>query len=304
MLGKIFSKGSALALAVAGAVAAALGYLTHNWFMAVIIGLSILLAVLLVLIVLHYVRREREAGLEEGLAKAEEEERHAQSQADLSRIGALQAKFLEAVEGIKKDFRGRAGVYELPWVLFIGDEDAGKSTLLAECGLDLPAQYARRGFGPTDTLEFVRANELIALDTSSRYLTCKSEQDTREWQRLLALLRRHRPDCPLEAVVFAISMDRLLRCQPAELEELARALRLRLNEIRVRLRIDVPGVHRGDQGRAGRRLRGARAPAAPRAAAAGVRLDQRPAPAPRSRGARARAPARSSPTGSRRCCPT
>ena len=86
----------------------------------------------------------------------------------------------------------------------------------------------------------MRANELIALDTSSRYLTCRSEQDTREWQRLLALLRRHRPDCPLEAVVFAISMDRLLRCQPAELEELARALRLRLNEIRVRLRIDVP----------------------------------------------------------------
>ena len=240
MLRKIFSRVSVLALLVAAAVAGVLGYLTHNWFMALIIGLSILLAVLLVLIVLHYVRREREAGLEEGLAKPDDEERHAQSEADLSRLGALQSKFLEAVDGIKKDFRGRAGVYELPWVLFIGDEDAGKSTLLAECGLDLPAQYARRGFGPTDTLEFVRANELIALDTSSRYLTCKSEQDEREWQRLLALLRRHRPDCPLEAVVFAISMDRLLRSQPAELEELARALRLRLNEIRVRLRIDVP----------------------------------------------------------------
>jgi hypothetical protein len=110
VLGKIFSRGSALALAVAGAVAGALGYLTHNWFMAVIIGLSILLAVLLVLIVLHYVRREREAGLEEGLAKAEEEERHAQSQADLSRIGALQAKFLGRSTASRRTSARRAGV--------------------------------------------------------------------------------------------------------------------------------------------------------------------------------------------------
>ena len=32
----------------------------------------------------------------------------------------------------------------------------------------------------------MRANELIALDTTHRYLTFASEQDQREWQRLLA----------------------------------------------------------------------------------------------------------------------
>src|SRR5262249_41123560 len=159
-LAQIFSRVSVLALAVAGAVTAALGYFTHNWFVAVIIGLSILLAVLIVLIVVHFVRRDRAADLDAGLTSAGDEAKHEQSVEDDWRLAALQGKFLEAVEGIRKDFRGRAGVYELPWVLFLGDEDAGKSTLLAECGLDLPAQYARRGFGPTDTIEFVRANEL------------------------------------------------------------------------------------------------------------------------------------------------
>lgn len=240
LVGRIFTRVSAAAVAVAGAIAAALGYLTSNWLIALIIGLSILLAVLLVLIVVHYVRRERESGLGEGLTDRDEADRQQQSLEDASRMGALAARFQEAVEGIKSDFKGRAGVYELPWLLLIGEDSSGKSTLLAECGLDLPAQFARRGFGKTDTIEFIRANELIGIDTSGRYLACAQEQDTREWHQLLALLRRHRPDCPIESVVFTVSIDALLTRSPAELEELARSLRLRLNEIRVRLRVDVP----------------------------------------------------------------
>ena len=195
---------------------------------------------LLVLIVLYYVRRERESGLGEGLTEQEEADRERQSLEDASRLEALTARFQEAVDGIKSDFKGRGGVYELPWLLSIGESGSGKSALLAECGLDLPAQFARRGFGKTDTIEFIRANELIGIDTSGRYVVCGQEQDTREWNQLLALLRRHRPDCPIESVVFAVSVDALLTRSPAELEELARSLRLRLNEIRVRLRVDVP----------------------------------------------------------------
>jgi len=240
LLGRIFSGAAALALVVAGAIAGALGYLTSNWLMALIIGLSILLAVLLVLIVLYYVRRERESGLGEGLTAHDEAEREQQSAEDASRLSTLTSRFQEAVDGIKSDFKGRAGVYELPWLLLIGEDGSGKSTLLAECGLDLPAQFARRGFGRTETIEFIRANELIGIDTSGRYVACASEQDAREWQQLLALLRRNRPDCPIESVVFAVSVDSLLTRSPAELEELARSLRLRLNEVRVRLRVDVP----------------------------------------------------------------
>ena len=239
-LGRIFSRVSALALAVAGVIAGVLGYFTSNWIIALIIGLSILLAALLVLIVVHYVRRERESGLGEGLTDRDEADKQQQSLEDSSRSGALGVRFQEAVEGIKSDFRTRGGVYELPWVLLIGEDGSGKSTLLSECGLDLPAQFARRGFGKTDTIEFVRANELIGIDTSGRYLACEQEQDTREWQQLLALLRRHRPDCPIETIVFTVPVETLLTRSPGELEALARALRLRLNEIRVRLRVDVP----------------------------------------------------------------
>jgi len=238
--GAIASRASAVALAVAAAAAAALGYFTNNWLTALIIGLSILLAALLVLIVVHYVRRERESGLGEGLTGRDEADRQQQSLADSNRLTALTDRFTEAVDGIRSDFKARAGVYELPWLLLIGEDGSGKSTLLTECGLDLPAQFARRGFGKTDTIEFVRANELIGLDTSGRYLACENEQDTREWQQLLSLLRRHRPDCPIEAIVFALPVDALLSRAPAELEALARALRLRLNEIRVRLQVDVP----------------------------------------------------------------
>ncbi len=238
--GRLLSRVSLLALVVAGAVAGVLGYLTSNWVIALIIGLSILLATLLVLIVIHYVRRERESGLGEGLVDRDEADRQQQSLEDSSRLGTLGVRFQEAVDGIKSDFRTRGGVYELPWVLLIGEDGSGKSTLLAECGLDLPAQFARRGFGKTETIEFIRANELIGIDTSGRYLACAQEQDEREWHQLLALLRRHRPDCPIETVVFTVPVEALLTRSPADLEALARALRLRLNEIRVRLRVDVP----------------------------------------------------------------
>jgi hypothetical protein len=249
LLRSVVNRASAIALAVAAAVAAALAYLTSNWIGALIIGLSILLAVLLVLIVLHFVRRERDSSLEEGLDEPDDAAQQAAQ--DSSRRAALDDRIQEAMAEMRRDLRSAGrDLYDLPWLLVLGESGEGKSTLLAEAGLDLPAQFARRGFGPTDTVDFVRANELTALDTAGRYLVCEDDSDTQEWQRLLALLRRNRPDCPLEGIVFTISVETLLSRGTNELEELARALRRRLNEIRVNLHLDAPvyiAVTKSDQ---------------------------------------------------------
>jgi ImcF (intracellular multiplication and macrophage-killing)-related protein len=251
LLRSVANRASAVALAVAAAVSAALVYLTSNWIGALIIGLSILLAVLLVLIVMHFVRRERDSSLAEGLDDSADSARAQQSAQELARRSALEERFQEAVAEMRRDLRSAGrDLYDLPWLLVLGESGEGKSALLAEAGLDLPAQYARRGFGPTDTVDFVRANELTALDTAGRYLACETESDAQEWQRLLALLRRNRPDCPLEGIVFAISVETLLARDIAELEELARTLRRRLNEIRVNLQLDAPvyiAVTKADQ---------------------------------------------------------
>ena len=245
LLGRIFSRVSVLALAVAGAIAGALGYLTQQ----------------LVLVADHRpvdpARRAAgpdrrcttcgasgRAGLEEGLAKADEEERHAQSQAD--RRGS--ARCGEVPRGRRRHQEATsaaaAGVYELPWVLFIGDDGRGQEHAPRRVRAR-PACAVRAPRLRPDRHDRVRARERADRPRHEQPLPdLPQEQDTREWQRLLALLAPAPTRLPDRDGRVRDLDRRAAARQPAELEELARALRLRLNEIRVRLRVDVPGLHR------------------------------------------------------------
>jgi hypothetical protein len=226
----------------AGLLAVSLGVWTENWLSALLIALSLLLVVLVVLLIRVLIQRERQEQLVRGL----EGPRPApggfvQTGARAPSVAvSLEERFRDALSEMRQHFGSREGVYELPWFLVIGDVGAGKSLLLQECGLDVPARYARRGFGPTDSCEFVLANEAIALDTPGRWFRCASDRDRDEWRKLLELLRRNRPECPINGAIVAIPVPLLLSQNRAELEEHGRELRRRLNELRVNLGVDAP----------------------------------------------------------------
>ncbi|MBW2281810.1 MAG: hypothetical protein JRG76_10260 [Deltaproteobacteria bacterium] len=222
-----------------GIVVGLIGFFTERWLLAVIAALAILLIVFLVLLVRMVVTRERGDRLDRGLEGDLED---ARAQAATSAAGAdVKSRFREALLEIRRSLGGRGGVYEVPWYLVIGATGSGKSTLLGECGLDLPAQYARsRMFGPTQTCDFFLFNEAIGLDTAGRYFSSDADEDRAEWQLLLDQLRSSRADCPANGILFTIPAATLLTLGPDQLEEQARQLRRRLNEIQVHLGVDAP----------------------------------------------------------------
>lgn len=215
-----------------------LGFITDRWLLSILTGVAFLLVVVAFFVVRNVVGREREDRLELGLEDDEDFD------ADQARGGAasdLKGRFREAIVEIRRSLGGRTAVYELPWYLVFGDTGSGKSALMQESGLELPAQYrASRFFGPTQSCDFWLFNEAIALDTAGRYFGSEADDDRSEWRNLLGLLRASRPDCPVEGLVFTISAETLLTESSAELEERARVLRRRLNEIQLGLAVDAP----------------------------------------------------------------
>lgn len=227
--------------AAMGLAVGLIGYFTDRWLLAVIAALAILLLVFLVLLVRMLVTREREDRLDRGL----EQDAHldaARAAASDSAAGMdVKSRFREALIEIRSSLGGRGGVYEVPWFIAIGDTGSGKSALFGECGLELPAQFAHsRMFGPTQTCDFFLFNEAICLDTAGRYFSSDADTDRAEWSLLLNQLRSARADCPTNGILFAIPAAELLRMGAEELDERARLLRRRLNEIQVTLGVDAP----------------------------------------------------------------
>ena len=83
-------------------------------------------------------------------------------------------------------------------------------------------------------------HDAIALDLAGRYLAQDDDATRDEWRALLRLLRKQRPGVAANALLFCISVESLLTRSGPEQEELARALRRRINEATDELGVDLP----------------------------------------------------------------
>lgn len=140
----------------------------------------------------------------------------------------------------------RRHVYQLPWYMFIGAPGAGKTTALLHSGLRFP--LAERlgtrpvaGIGGTRQCDWWFTDQAVFIDTAGRYTTQDSQTagDAQEWGVFLQLLRRYRPAQPINGVIVTVSVPDLLH-GGAELERQARAVDLRLQELRSRLGLRFP----------------------------------------------------------------
>jgi len=154
-------------------VALALGALTRNWLVALLIALTALLAVLVGLLVRVMIRREREDALQFGVGDAGRRSLAARGGAGPvpGAAGGLspEERFAGELGEVRAQLTARGGLYEVPWLLLLGEPGAGKSALVAGSGLDLTVRGAKRGFEPTRFAELVLADQAIALDTAGRF---------------------------------------------------------------------------------------------------------------------------------------
>src|SRR5688572_27212004 len=153
--------------------------------------------------------------------------------------------------GIKLSSQDRM---KMPWYLLVGADGSGKKTLLANTGLSLP-------FGPPLEVDSQRKDagkwwlfdQAVVLEapaaspgTTAGAQTLPPGQTVADtsigWNTLLHMLRRERPDSPLNGIIVTISCSDLIgaRNSPERMEEQADRIRNFLERTRKFLGVRLP----------------------------------------------------------------
>ncbi len=179
--------------------------------------------------------------------------RQAAQQADSARpdrrveVQRLQAQMKAAIDTLKRTRLGASGgqaaLYALPWYVIVGPPAAGKTTALTQSGLGFIAPPGSstskvRGTAGTRNCDWWFSPHAILLDTAGRLATGEDDRD--EWLGFLDTLRRFRKRRPLDGVVVAISVEDLLSKSEVDVEETAKTLRARADEVMNRLEMILP----------------------------------------------------------------
>jgi type VI secretion system protein ImpL len=209
-----------------------------------IVGILVLWLVLNLIRDLRQSRKDKE--LVDAIATAPTETPDATASAE--EVALLSERLKEALHTLKRTrlgrgWFGRRYLYELPWYMFIGPPGAGKTTALANCGLDFPlaatGQREIRGVGGTRNCDWSFTDQAVMIDTAGRYTTQDSQPgvDAAAWLAFLRLLKRYRPRQPLNGLLVAISLADLGQ---GEMLTHARTIRKRLRELQDELDVRIP----------------------------------------------------------------
>jgi len=131
-------------------------------------------------------------------------------------------------------FQKASALYRVPWLLFLGTRQSAKSTVIAESGLTFPHAKGSAGHPdpdlPTRNCEFWLANEAVIVDASGRYLAGEEEElDQKEWREVMRLLKRYRRRRPVNGLVVAVGLDRIVNDSAEESVAMAKTLRQRID---------------------------------------------------------------------------
>ena len=213
----------------------------RSWLVAMVVALGIVLIALVVILLRTLFRQDRDDRIERGIGEQDQLAAQQQVAVQAGAIESLDSSFARAVREIRGSRLGAGGVDTLPWLLVLGEPGGGKSELLRNSGLELPAEYSHMMHaGPTADLDWWLTNQAIVLDTAGRYLEADSEEVAAAWRRLLGLLRRSRPKIPLDGLVIAVPLPTLFGRSVDELMTQGHTLRRRINEVTDTLGVDVP----------------------------------------------------------------
>lgn len=216
-------------------------------WIGIVVSVVCLTAFFAVLIIRQIRGKMRASALETELL------RQAAQQADNARpdrrieVQRLQAQMKAAIDALKRtrlgSKSGQAALYALPWYVIIGPPAAGKTTALTQSGLGFispPGSGSSkvRGTAGTRNCDWWFSPHAILLDTAGRLATGEDDRD--EWLGFLDTLRKFRSRRPLEGVVIALSVEDLLSQSELELEETAKTLRARADEVMSRLEMVLP----------------------------------------------------------------
>ena len=141
----------------------------------------------------------------------------------------------EAVQWLRTRLSGsNDALYALPWYIVAGPSASGKTSLILSSGLDFHAVPSQRRaemkiVRPTHHVEWRVTDSAVLLDTSGRYQSDGPSRD--EWIALTETVKKHRSNRPLDGALVAVNAARLLQSNDTDIDQQAKTLRARLDEM-------------------------------------------------------------------------
>ena len=166
-------------------------------------------------------------------------------------VAQLQKNFQAALKVLRttkmKGQHGEQPFHNLPWYIIIGPPGAGKTTALANSGLQFPlanqfGNQGLRGVGGTRDCDWWFTDDAVMIDTAGRYTTQDSDAavDTAGWEGFLGLLKKYRKRRPINGVLVAISLADLMQQTEGERQNHAATIKKRILELKQKLGVDFP----------------------------------------------------------------
>lgn len=209
-------------------------------FFLLALGGVLLCLMLIVAIVLLWrvLERKRADSMEQALGQDAVARQQQKQQTKLA-VQSIKERWAEAMTTLKAT---KVRIYDLPWVLLIGEPQSGKTTTLRESGLDFPlGKDSLSGAGGTVNCDWWFTNDAVILDTAGRFtMPVDSASDKEEWHSFLRLLARHRPRCPINGVIVTIPATSLLQDPPETVKTKALTIREKLQELVNLLGVEFP----------------------------------------------------------------
>lgn len=228
------------------------GIWVAGWLLALSLVLRIVLTAVVVLLVVGVILLRRWRAVRAARALENEILKQAELQAATARpdrraeILALREQMKQGLAALKQSklavSSGGGALYSLPWYMIVGPPGAGKTTALRHSGLVFPfldpSRGGLQGLGGTRNCDWWFTNEAVILDTAGRYATAEDDRD--EWFAFLDLLKKHRAKAPINGMIVAVSLTDIAGASEEQVEQMARILRSRLDEVIGRLQMVVP----------------------------------------------------------------
>lgn len=161
------------------------------------------------------------------------------------KVERLIGHFKGAIEFLKKTTiqkqDKKINLLSLPWFLFIGPENSGKTTLLANSNIHFilakPNKSSSKKISPSDISDWYVTKDAVIVDTPGGYLLSQTKNGTykstlfhRLWRELIFLIVKHRKK-HLKGVIIALHFPEIIRSSRQHKNQLVFDLRKRLLEL-------------------------------------------------------------------------
>lgn len=149
------------------------------------------------------------------------------------KVKNLKQKFNKALKIVKRTsiykFRSK---YELPWYLVMGQESEGKTSLIEYSGLNFPINYEDRFSEEDENFKWYFAEKSVFVDLPGNYIEqTKNPEDPIVWKYFLNFFIKRRWRRPINGIILTISVDTLINKNNKDLENFAKQLRDRFDEL-------------------------------------------------------------------------